>query len=285
MFLVRLLPNFVVRNQKNKVMKSIILSISAGVALLATGFVANTSTVADNYKVIKVDGKITYVKSGKDLITGDLFASNEKLSFKTQESRAAVISSVNGRFVLTPDAKGGNASNLLPAMSNVATRSGALINALDLKNHFSENYLLLEEMELKINAEVYPMDKNNFFYLQYELNGENIPKRLDYHDDILELTAKEIFTVDGKSLPIPEKTKMAIYYRNDDIKKSTKISEFFLVSPDSENLKLELEVILGEIKGKDVDTKTNEIAAYLYEFYGKPQKENLKDWLEKNMNL
>ncbi len=267
-------------------MKTAILSISAGVALLVTGFIAiDSNTVADNYKVIKVDGKITYVKSGKDLLTGDLFASNEKLTFGTQESRAAVISSVNGRFVLTPDAKGGSASNLLPAMSNVATRSGALINALDLKNHFSENYLLLEEMELKINSEVYPMDKDNFFYLQYELNGESIPKKLNFHDDVLELTAKEIYTVDGKSLPIPEKTKMAIYYRNNSIKKSTKISEFFLISPNSENLKLELGVILDELKAKDSETKTNEITAYLYEFYGKPQKENLKDWLSKNMSL
>jgi hypothetical protein len=108
---------------------------------------------------------------------------------------------------------------------------------------------------------------------------------LDFHDDILELTAKEIYTVDGKALPIPEKTKMAIYYRNNAIKKSTKISEFNLISPDSENLKVELDVILSELKTKDAETKSNEIAAYLYEFYGKPQKENLKDWLSKNMSL
>ena len=137
----------------------------------------------------------------------------------------------------------------------------------------------------KPSREVYPMDKVNFIYLQYELNGESIPKKLDFHDDVLELTAKEIYTVDGKSLPIPEKTKIAIYYRNSSIKKSTKISEFNLISPDSENLKVELEVIIGELKAKDAETRSNEIAAYLYEFYGKPQKENLKDWLNKNMSL
>ncbi len=269
-------------------MKTTILSVSLAllVGVVATGFVVSEKSVpADNYKVIKVDGKITYVKSGKDLSTGDLFASNEKLTFGTQDSRAAVISSLNGRFVLTPDAKGGNASNLLPAMSNVATRSGALINALDLKNHFSENYLLLEELELKINSEVYPMNKDNFFYLQYELNGEVIPKKLNYRDDILELTAKEIYTVDEKQLPIPEKTKMSLYYRNNDIKKSTKISDFNLIAPNTENLKVELEVILGELKSKEKEAISNEITAYLYEFYGKPQKENLNDWLEKHMSL
>lgn len=267
-------------------MKSFILSGILAVGVLATGFVATyESPVADNYTVIKVDGKITYVKSGKDLLTGDLFASSEKLKFGTQESRAAVISSVNGRFVLTPDAKGGDAVNLLPAMSNVATRSGALINALDLKNHFSENYLLLDEMELKINSEVYPMNNNNFFYLQYEMNGEIIPKKLSFEGDKLELTAKEIFTIDGKPQAVPEKTKMSLYYRDDANKKSTKISEFTLVVPNTEALKMELNVILGESKSKKDEIVKSEITAYMYEFYGKPQKENLEDWLNKNFAL
>lgn len=267
-------------------MKTFILSGLAAVGILVTGFVSSyTAPVADNYTVIKVDGKITYVKNGKNLLTGDLFASNEKLKFATQESRAAVISSINGRFVLTPDPKGGEAANLLPAMSNVATRGGALINAMDLQKHFSENYLLLDEMELKINSEVFPMNNNNFFYLQYELNGEVIPKKLDYNGDKLELTASEIFTIDGKQQAIPEKKEMSLYYRDNAKKKSTKISEFTLVVPNSDVLKVELEVILGELKSKSKEDIESEITAYMYEFYGKPQKENLEDWLSKNMSL
>lgn len=267
-------------------MKTLILSGIVAVGLLATGFVATyTPSAADNYTVIKVDGKITYVKNGKDLITGDLFASSEKLKFATQESRAAVISSINGRFVLTPDPKGGEAANLLPAMSNVATRSGALINALDLKNHFSENYLLLDEMELKINSEVYPMNENNFFYLQYEMNGEVIPKKLSFNEDRLEMTAQEIYTIDGKAQTVPERKEMSLYYRDNENKKSTKISEFTLVVPNTDVLKVELDVILGEIKSKDDEAVKSEITAYMYEFYGKPQKENLDDWLKKNMSF
>lgn len=267
-------------------MKTLLLSGMAAIGILATGFVATyTPPVADNYTVIKVDGKITYVKNGKDLITGDLFASSEKLKFATQESRAAVISSINGRYVLTPDPKGGEAANLLPAMSNVATRSGALINALDLKNHFSENYLLLDEMELKINSELYPMNSNNFFYLQYELNGEVIPKKLSFTEDRLELTAAEIYTIDGKAQPVPASKEMSLYYRDNANKKSTKISEFTLVVPNTDVLKVELDVILGELKSKDDEKAKSEITAYMYEFYGKPQKENLEDWLEKNMSM
>ena len=86
----------------------------------------------DSYKVIKVDGRIIFQTSGKDMHTGDQFASNEKLNFKSQDSRAAVISKQKGRFVLTPSTKSSSASKLLPAMNNVSSRAGALINAIDL---------------------------------------------------------------------------------------------------------------------------------------------------------
>ncbi|MFT5600269.1 MAG: hypothetical protein ACI9N1_000503 [Flavobacteriales bacterium] len=269
-------------------MKNILLIALISVSTITMGFIVADSVpvVEDNYKVIKVDGKITFVKSGKNLITGDLFTSNEKLTFASNDSRAAVISKLKGRFVLTPDTKGGKAANLMPAMSNVSTRSGALITALDLKNHFSQNYLVLDALELKLNEDSYPMDSDNFFYLQYELNGENIPKKLNFKaGNILEITASEIYTVDGKQLPIPEKTAMSIYYRNSADKKSTKVSDFNLVVPNTENLKQELKIITSEIKDQTQDNLTDEITAYLHEFYGTPQKENVSFWLKDNMNF
>jgi hypothetical protein len=246
----------------------------------------NTLPVADNFKVIKVDGKISFVKTGKDMTSGDQFLSDEKLKFSTQDARAAVISKINGRFVLTPDAKGGTAANLVPAMSNVDTRSGALINALDLKNHFADRYLLLKELELKINKDVYPMSATNFFYLQYEYNGEKVAKKLDkYKDDVLELTASYIFTIDGKAVAIPRETSVSLYYRDDINKKSSKINDFVLVVPNDKELADELKIIVGELGNKSVEEKKAEVSAYLYEFYGKPQKENLDDWLKNNMSM
>lgn len=244
-----------------------------------------TNSFLDNYKVIKVDGRIIFQTSGKDMHTGDQFTSNEKLDFKTQESRAAVISKQKGRFVLTPDAKSSSASNLLPAMNNVSSRAGALINAIDLKNHFSDNYLVLDEMELKVGKDVYPMNKDNFFYLQYTYQGEGVAKRLAFHGDTLELTPRDIFTIDGKQIEIPLKTKMSIYYRDNLNNKSFRISEFTLITPNNKDLKEELEVISGELTEDESEKVKDEITSYLNEFYGKPQKENLSAWLKKNMQF
>src|SRR4030042_4669496 len=77
-----------------------------------------------NYRVIKVNGNIVYVRTGNSMTQGDVFAENENLSFQSPNSRAAVINPNSGRFILAPDnyddlssAK----SNFLPAMSNLST--------------------------------------------------------------------------------------------------------------------------------------------------------------------
>jgi len=273
-------------------MKTKIIIPSIVALFIITGFTLNSKSdnleeaiLLDNYKVIKVDGRIVFQTSGKDMHTGDQFVSNEKIKFVTEESRAAVISKQKGRFVLTPDAKSSSASNLLPAMNNVSSRAGALINAIDLKNHFSDNYLILGEMELKVGKDIYPMNKDNFFYLQYAYGEETVPKILNHHGDTLEFTPKDIFTIDGKEMDVPEKINVSLYYRDNINKKSVKVSNFNLVTPKKEQLIVELEVITGELDGKDSDKIKNEVTAYLVEFYGKPQKENLADWLKKNMKL
>ena len=57
---------------------------------------------SDNYRVIKVNGRILYIRNGKDMLTGDIFSPKERLNFKTDDSRAAVISKIAGRKILSP---------------------------------------------------------------------------------------------------------------------------------------------------------------------------------------
>ena len=67
----------------------------------------------DKYKVIRVDGQIIFQRTKSDMKKGDIFLPGTKLSYKTPQSRAAVISSLKGRFVLSPSEKG--QTKILPA--------------------------------------------------------------------------------------------------------------------------------------------------------------------------
>ena len=233
----------------------------------------------DNYTVIKVEGSITYLKSGIKMNRGDHFSSNQKLQFKSANARAAVISKAKGRFVLTPKKSGPTKSNLLPAMSNISSRKGEILNTIDLHNYFKENLLLLEKSAVMVKVKEYPLSKDNFFYLTYEHNGESIAKKLEFEENDILLERASIFTVDGETIPVPTNIQVTLYHRDETKKESSKISNFNLVMPNEADLKEELKIIQSESKGDEFSSAAQ---AYLAQFYGKIDADELKVWLRDN---
>jgi len=236
--------------------------------------------LADKYKVIKVNGQILFQHSKSEMKSGDFFVSGTPLSFATQQSRAAVVSKVKGRFVISPSSKG--QVKILPAANNVSSRAGALINLIDIKNHFSGDYLVIGAMELEIGEEAFPQNANNFFYLTYEYKGELIRKKLAANGNKLILNKEEIFKVDGEAIPV-DKYEMTLFYREG--KSSKTISTFSPVFPEESELKTEVQIILDEFSDKENSVQIEEVTAYLNEFYGKPQKDNLGVWLKQEFDL
>ena len=265
--------------------KLLIISVVAVVALTSTLSIIGTSNSeelagTDKYKVIKVDGKIMFEKTKADMKKGDIFLAGMALTFDTPQSRAAVISSLKGRFIISASVKG--QTKILPAANNISSRAGALINMIDLQNHFSGKYLVIGSMNLQLGEEAFPMNDDNFFYLTYYHNDEKIRKKLSSKGDYLILNKEDIFKIDGKSIPLEEK-EMTIYYRQDG--QTKKVSTFTPVFPDLNDLKEEVAIILEEYTDKDNETKIKEVTAYLNEFYGSPQKENLAKWMDQEFGI
>lgn len=241
---------------------------------------AETKLADNEYKVITVQGQIVFEKTGKDMHRGDLYVEGTPLDFKTNESRASIYNSNQGRYVLSGTSRG--KMKILPSVNNISTRSGAILNLVDLKNHFDGRYLVIKRMEVQISHEAFPMNENTFFYLRYDHNEESIAKRLKFEGDRLILDAEDIFKIDGKAIPVEEK-EMTLYYR--DIDKTLKINKFTPVFPDPEELKAEVGVLLTEMKKKEYDDKIEEVTSFLNEFYGRPYKPNLMNWLSAEFGL
>ena len=246
-----------------------------------------TNLFSQNYKVIKVDGNILYKKNDNPLQKGNSFSEGEEFLFKTSNSRAAVIRPGKGRFILKPDnsdlayAK----ANLAPAMSNMSSRAGALVNKVDLENYFKGKYVIIDKVKLKISKTEFPMDDKHFFYISYKYKGENVPKKLSYVDDTLIIDRKELLTVDGVSIPNPKITDMKIVYRDATANSNTTISSFNPVFPDVKVLKEEVQMILDSFAEEKKSQKINEVTSYINDFYGKPDKDNLEFWLKSQFKL
>lgn len=205
-----------------------VLGVFACVVLLTLSLISfdakkeNKAPQADKYKVIKVNGQILFKQTKSPMKTGDFFVAGTPLNFSNLQSRAAIVSKLKGRFVLSPSSKG--QVKILPATNNVSSRAGALINLIDIKNHFSGNYLVIGDMELEIGEEAFPQDDNNFFYLTYNYNDELIRKKLNSDGNKLLLNSDDIFKVDGKAIPV-ETYEMSLFYREG--KTSKTISVFY----------------------------------------------------------
>lgn len=252
------------------------LITSVFVLALSIGMIS-ADKVVDEYKVIKVIGKIMYKQSGKAMSTGDVFRSSASLVFKSDNSRAAVISRVKGRFVLAPPSKA-QTTNLVPAVNTISSRSGAIVNDLDVKRHFEGDYLIINEVAVPVSPQTFPQDEQHFFFLSYMYEGEKIMKKLGNRGEKLIINKSDVFSIDGEPIE-PYDTEMTLYYRDAKSKENTKLSTFTMVVPDEELLEKEVSVILKEYEDKPSDEQFKQVKGYLTEFYGKPFDQSLKSWL------
>ena len=234
-----------------------------------------------DYRVIKVSGRIVYAKNGSDMHQGDIFSPNDGLNFKSQTSRAAVISKANGRKILSPKNGSKDKATLLPPINNISSRSGGLNNLIDLKNHFTGKYLILGESHLKISEKSFPMNDGAFFYLRYQYEGETINKKLSHDGDKLILNKEEIYKIDGEAIDVSKVDQVDLFYRSGNT--SSEINTFAPVFPEDGELKTELEIIMMEIEDLEEEKQLAELTSYLNEYYGKPHKDNLKVWVAEHL--
>ena len=235
---------------------------------------------ANQFMVITVKGKIVFHKTGTALKRGDMYEKGVDLDFLTKTARAAIANEKTGRWVLTPNKKG--QTSILPASNNLSSRSGGLLNLIDLKNYFKGRVLALDILKLPISAESFPQNEKEFFYLKYKYNKEVIAKKLSFDGDSLVFDRNEIFRVDGNPIPVEEK-EMTLYYKGSE--KTYKINKFTPVFPDLQELKTEVQTLIEHTPSKSAEEQLEEVGGFLNDFYGKTNRNNLRGWLMKEFEL
>ncbi len=106
----------------------------------------NTTTSAEVYQVVFVQGTITNQTKNQAITRGGKISANDKVVFKTKDAKAVVISTTRGRFVLEGKKSKQAGSELtafvnevlspLKTNSKLSTRAGESDKVLDLEKHF-----------------------------------------------------------------------------------------------------------------------------------------------------
>ena len=127
------------------------------------------------------------------------------------------------------------------------------------------------------------MNEKDFFFLKFQYNGEEINKKLGFDQNRLILSREDILKVDDVPIEKIDHPEVSLYYYKNE--ESEYISDFSLIFPDLNEIKTELQIILEESSEKSYNQKVNDISGYLFEFYGKPDKQDVINYLEKTFGL
>lgn len=243
---------------------------------------------SQNYKVIHVNGKIQKLSNKELLDRGSGLKTDEKLNYITQGARAVVVDATAGKRMILENSVQGEASvkaSMSPSMGNISSRSGSLLQRLDVKNHFQGKYVILETLKIPINPQVFPQSDTQFFFVRIVYKGESINKKLYHHADTLMIHKDSLLRVDGKPINNEDITEMHLMYYskvNDNITTTSISDSFYPVFPDLQELKLEVELLLATLPIDSEMSKFDFVNGYVQDAYGKTNYENIKTWFDKN---
>jgi len=251
---------------------------------------ANIAIAQIPYKVITVNGEIMATKAKLTLQNGIEVKSDDNFNFLKPNSRAALINSEYGRVVLTETnaAQAFAKAAFAPAISTVSSRAASMTTLADLKGFFSGNMLIIDKLEQKIDASLFPMNDQKHFFVRYNYNNETINKKLQFNGDRVIINPDEIFAIDGKPIANPEQiSEITLFYYDNSGKtpESILINSFRPVFVKTSDIKGEIKTIVDEFKSKNYEMIISEVYDYLNNFYGYMEKEEMEKWLNSNFEL
>jgi hypothetical protein len=249
------------------------------------------------FTILSVKGEIVLEKTGQPIKEMDEVCSTDKLIFSTKDSKAAVLSPEQGRYVIKLEKKNTNSliafvnSVINPGKERLSTKfidfdELNLINLEFYKEEFGQNYFIIKESRVYIDSSAYKMNAKNYFYVKYIYEGKEIEKKLKY-DKFNLILDKEIFSNNDIKIE-PEKVEsVTLYYADGKNNKQKTLSTFKISFMDEEKLKSELTNYIALLKKAD---KTNYIIIeeanfFVNDLYGNINYTDLALWLEANFGI
>lgn len=199
---------------------------------------------AQEYQVLHVKGEIIRTESGEALKAGDKVAEDEEIHFKTVDAMAAVLDPGMGRYILKPESKEAGEGDLIyvlkstvtPVRGGMSTRAAGINSAFDMQVYFAETTFVWpgNVIALRISEAVFPMDEENFFFLRYSWQSDQINRKLEFNKNTLLMNKNEVFEVDGKKIDPHGVSDFELYYYQSENEESALITaiDFVLISQE-----------------------------------------------------
>jgi hypothetical protein len=245
---------------------------------------SSATVFAQDYYVLQVKGTVRLAKTGAALKSKDVISGADKLIFSTPNDAVAVVSSKNGRAVITPTARKRSSELtvmvkdiILPATNKLSTRSGRWNSSVEMKAYLKDTLLLLEAITFRVNPVAFPIDQENFFFIRYKYRDDVINKRIRNSGDSLMIERSGLFMVDD--VPIPPGAVSSMQLLRKEGSSVQVMGDLYLSAPDNKAVWDEL-LIIRQVRGSAIgsDAVIEEFESHLNDSYGKVDHQDFLRW-------
>ncbi|MDA0195244.1 MAG: hypothetical protein O2887_10890 [Bacteroidetes bacterium] len=155
----------------------------------------------------------------------------------------------------------------------MSTRAGGINNSLDFRNFFGDQFAVVgSELKIQVSSVSYPQNSNNFFYIQYQYNGEAINKKMANSGDSLIINRNELLKVDDTPIPVDKVSDYILYYFDGAQEISKIITPLPLVMVSSDEFK----DLVDGMTLDGVPPAESDVFNLVSDVYGKCQLENIR---------
>lgn len=250
------------------------------------------------YTVLAVKGEIISEKTGQPIKEMDEICATDKLTFSSQNSKASVFSSEQGTFVIKlGDKKKKDAltafvgSVLFSGKEKLSTKNIDfdeldLININFYEKEFGNEYFVIRESKILVDSKLYPMDENNFFYVKYLFDGNEIEKKLKFDKDTL-LIDKDIYKTEEFDINPEKIDSVSLYYFDKGKNNHLRLTSFSLAFADDNILKSELSNYITILKKYNLNDYliTEQVINFIYDMYGNVNWHDIRSYLAEKFSI
>lgn len=250
--------------------------------------ILNTGIKAqDTYNVTRVNGNVTFAKSGKPVKPGDVLNPSDQVKFENFDAYVITINQKMARYMLrvNPPISNSKPRNqaLVATVKDIAlvTKRRSLMAARfnpnekeisDLKGYFGNDKFSIigDEVDIALNASKYPLSENKFIVFHYKVNNNPVSKMIGYDQQTLKIEKDKILLTKAGNINGNEVTDLSVYLYEKSTRNSEELTKLTLVFVDKETLKNEFKTILPILKRQKMndDAIKKYLIEYYYDFYG-----------------
>ncbi len=250
----------------------------------------------DTYNVTRVNGNVTFAKTGKPIKPGDILNPNDQVKFETIDAYVISINQKMARFMLKMNPPAPNAPKnqvLVASVKDIAlvTKRRSLMAArfnpneqeiADLKNYFgTEKFSIIgDNVDIALNATKYPLSENKFVVFHYKVNNNPVSKKLAFDKQTIKIDKNEILNTKAGNVNGNEVSELSVYLYEKSTRSSEEVTKLTLVFVNKDALKAEFKTIMPILKRQKMDDAAIKkyLIEYYYDFYGATDSKSIDNF-------